>query len=551
MLKKLSLNGKMLAAFGLCSLILAIVGALNYVGLKSVAADYDHIAEINLNNLVLVEEFKGDADKALSLLIQANLYGNTEKETDRLLKKMDDQLAHFDGLRAEYEKVPFTEGEQPLFDRTMKTWDTLKAEIDKHRNMAKATDLKEKQVFTDSYAGKFKDVRFEYYDAVGALLEFHKTEAKKWGAKADASEHFYSLMSEVLVVLGFVISMTMGYFFARSISRTLDRIAQSLAKGSQDITHEASSVSQSSETLSAAVVEQAAAVQETSASVEELTAMVRKSSDSCRKSNESVSVSLDNVMQGKKAVQEMLTSVDEVAHSNDEIVTVVDRSNERIGEITKVIQQIAEKTKLINDIVFQTKLLSFNASVEAARAGENGKGFAVVAEEVGNLAQMSGNAANEITNIVRESLVKVESIVTETKTQVGGTVSRAKEKTAASRSVAATCGELFETVVQNTTQISGLMEEISKASEEQAKGIEEITKAMGQIDQVTSENTVTSQSVATSAKGMFEQAELLGAMSEELMATVHGAGASAHGAPAPARKPDLKVVSPAAEKKAA
>ena len=59
-------------------------------------------------------------------------------------------------------------------------------------------------------------------------------------------------------------------------------------------------------------------------------------------------------------------------------------------------EQIKDKVNIINDIVFQTKLLSFNASVEAARAGENGKGFAVVAEEVGNLASVSGKAANEI-----------------------------------------------------------------------------------------------------------------------------------------------------------
>jgi methyl-accepting chemotaxis protein len=74
----------------------------------------------------------------------------------------------------------------------------------------------------------------------------------------------------------------------------------------------------------------------------------------------------------------------------------INYSNEQMSEIVKVIQEIETKTKVINDIVFQTKLLSFNASVEAARAGEQGKGFAVVAEEVGNLAQMSGNAAKEI-----------------------------------------------------------------------------------------------------------------------------------------------------------
>jgi methyl-accepting chemotaxis protein len=89
----------------------------------------------------------------------------------------------------------------------------------------------------------------------------------------------------------------------------------------------------------------------------------------------------------------------------------MNKSNDEISSIVKVIAEIGDKTKVINDIVFQTKLLSFNASVEAARAGEQGKGFAVVAEEVGNLATMSGKAAEEISSMLGDSMGKVELIV--------------------------------------------------------------------------------------------------------------------------------------------
>ncbi|EQC49763.1 methyl-accepting chemotaxis protein [Bacteriovorax sp. DB6_IX] len=92
-----------------------------------------------------------------------------------------------------------------------------------------------------------------------------------------------------------------------------------------------------------------------------------------------------------------------IKNSNEAILTTTSEGNKKINEIVSVINEISEKTKVINDIVFQTKLLSFNASVEAARAGEHGKGFAVVAEEVGNLAQMSGKAAEEMVKFL-ESL---------------------------------------------------------------------------------------------------------------------------------------------------
>ena len=77
-------------------------------------------------------------------------------------------------------------------------------------------------------------------------------------------------------------------------------------------------------------------------------------------------------------------------------------------------------------IVFQTKLLSFNASVEAARAGEYGKGFSVVAEEVGNLAQMSGIAAKDISALLQSSVKKVEQIATESKTKIDRLVQNSK-----------------------------------------------------------------------------------------------------------------------------
>ena len=92
----------------------------------------------------------------------------------------------------------------------------------------------------------------------------------------------------------------------------------------------------------------------------------------------------------------MLRSIDEINQSQKDTIETLDTTASDVKNMMTLIETINQKTSVINDIVFQTKLLSFNASVEAARAGEHGKGFAVVAEEVGNLAQMSGNAAQEI-----------------------------------------------------------------------------------------------------------------------------------------------------------
>jgi methyl-accepting chemotaxis protein len=204
----------------------------------------------------------------------------------------------------------------------------------------------------------------------------------------------------------------------------------------------------------------------------------------------------------------------------------VNESNRQISEITKVIAEIGNKTKVINDIVFQTKLLSFNASVEAARAGEHGKGFAVVAEEVGNLAQMSGTAAKEISEMLDSSIRKVESIVNDTKENVERLVRVGKDKVDAGRRVAEECSHVLDEIVGNVTDVSQMSSDIASASKDQAQGVREISKAMAQLDTVTQSNALAANIAAQAAEQISSQSTLLRGTVQSLMAIVDGGDAN-------------------------
>jgi len=342
--------------------------------------------------------------------------------------------------------------------------------------------------------------------------------------KAEVTAESRAMFMKIMSILGvlFLVALAVAYYFSRSLARQLGDMAKGLTEGSQEVNSVSQQLATASTQLSSSATEQAAALQETVASIDEVSAMVAKNADNAKRSQEISTGSSESAQKGKAAVTEMIQSIDEINESNQEIVKQVEEGNRQISEIVKVITEIGNKTKVINDIVFQTKLLSFNASVEAARAGEHGKGFAVVAEEVGNLAQMSGNAAKEISQMLESSIGKVDQIVGETKARVEKLTILSKEKVQAGTVTARRCGEVLDEIVRSVGEVNVMVAEIATASKEQAQGVSEINKAMNQMDQVTQANAASSQDAAASAERLRGQSTMLSQIIFQLHSAVEG-----------------------------
>ena len=325
----------------------------------------------------------------------------------------------------------------------------------------------------------------------------------------------YSIIANILLFI-------FGVLFSRSISRKFQSISDVLWNEANAVRESSIAIQASSEKLAEATTEQASALQETASAVEQTSAMVKKNAENADKSRQVSTSSQESVNQGKRAVEQLVEAIDEINGNNINIMKQIEESNSKITDIVRVIKEIGEKTKVINDIVFQTKLLSFNASVEAARAGEHGKGFAVVAEEVGNLAQMSGNAAKEIADMLGGSIQKVEGIVQETKSRVEKLIGAASHSVEAGKERAKRCDQALEDIVHKVSELNVMVGEISTASHEQAQGISGINKAMGQLDQVTHENAASSQKTSSISSNVAHQAEQLTHAMNELQSLVKG-----------------------------
>lgn len=405
-------------------------------------------------------------------------------------------------------------------NKTMSEFD--ETTLDKLENDVVAL-VKEQSPNTISfYQEKYLPARAAQVQNFTKLKEMVFAKSQAISKELDAAKFRTAISTIIFLWVGILISFVVIILTSVKTMSLVSTYANKLREISNGVATAADQIAESSKRLSQATTEQAASLQETSAAVEQTSSMVLRNSENAKNASSTSAKSQDGAEKGKQVVEKMIYSMDQINGSNKNIMEQINYSNNQIGEIVKVIQEIGNKTKVINDIVFQTKLLSFNASVEAARAGEQGKGFSVVAEEVGNLAQMSGNAAKEITALLDGSIQKVELIVNDTKSKVEALIFDGEKKVDEGVTVAKQCGDVLNEIVTNVASVSQMAGEISNASEEQAQGVREITKSVNQLDQVTQQNATTSEEAAKAAQLLAQQAESLNTGIRELMLVIQG-----------------------------
>lgn len=524
MFKSLSLKSKLLLSFAFSSFLLLLVGGLNYKSLEEVVFDYKHVAEINLPNSILLSEMNHQVMVMSQIISVVGMPGVSEAEKKQLISDYQKAQKVFDDITKKYMSVPFQDGEDMIwsrFESSYKEFQDVSAGVLKSFNDSSF----DQQKYMNIVFGDLKVATQKVTASYQELTDFHNNKsAAHWVKKADESSSFGTTLSFTLVGVGVILAMGLGWFLSHSLSSTLTNIVNGLSHESSNVAEVAQKISSASNSLSSSSTEQAAALQETVASIEEVSAMVQKNADNSKRSQEKSASCETAVIKGKETVDQMVNAISDISESNDDIVDHIEASNKQLADIVNVINEIATKTTVINDIVFQTKLLSFNASVEAARAGEHGKGFAVVAQEVGNLAEMSGNAAKEITSMLENSIRKVETIVTETKSKVDHLIQNGKIKVEVGKETARRCGQTLDEIVGLVREVNLMVSEISTASQEQSQGVSEINKAMTQMDQVTQMNATSAQDTASAASVLSDEAFSLKTMVEDLSATIHGHG---------------------------
>ncbi len=538
----LRVAAKLLIGFMTVAVIAGVIGIVGVRYINSINQEDTELYEENVLGL----EYAGDADVQFQRIRVNTLkmvLMNDENTSNELMDKVSEYISDVDVELKNYEDGIINEKDQILFGELKPMWEEYKSIVQNAVGLIQSGKVAEAQKLlledSDSQINALNE-------SFSKLFEYNSSSAKE---KSDNNNNMAKAAINtmiIIILIGVIVAVFLGVFISQIISKPVKKLAvaaEKLALGDVNVKIEANTkdeignlmlafsnmvenireqahvvesmaagdmtvqvkiksendlmgkkltemininnevlgnirsaadqvsggakqVSDSSQMLSQGSTEQASSIEEVTVSMTQVADQTKKNALNANQANELALNAKDNAMNGNSQMQEMIKAMAEI--------------NDSSANISKII-------KVIDDIAFQTNILALNAAVEAARAGQHGKGFAVVADEVRNLAARSANAAKETTELIENSIKKVE----------------------AGNQIANNTAEALNKIVEGVAKAADLVGDIATASNEQASGIAQINQAVSQVAQVVQTNSATAEESASASEELSSQAELL------------------------------------------
>ena len=500
MFKNLRISTRLIAGFSLLVALLLAIGALSIFRTLAVQAELVDITERRMKVIADTElirdatNFQARAIRNIALLTDPALVAGERKAIAESRQRVDQ-------LKSELDTLVVSPKGRELQDQLLAVRKPFEAAVDQFLALSEGSD---KAAATAFLFERVRPVQLDYMKAIDAAVDYQQEGAEASSRQTQADVRNMVIMIGAAVLLAMVLATGVALWIIRSVtgpinaavevaravaagdlSRTVEvkskdetgvllqaladmqgglvKVVTQVRSGSESVSTASEQIAQGNQDLSMRTESQASALEETAASMEQLSSTVRHNSDNAAQANQ------------------LAQSASRVAIEGGEVVSQVVDTMRGINESSRKISDIIS---VIDGIAFQTNILALNAAVEAARAGEQGRGFAVVASEVRNLAQRSAAAAKEISQLIGDSVQRVET----------GTalVDRA--------------GATMSEVVTSVRRVTDIVAEISAASREQSDGVGQVGEAVIQMDQATQQNAALVEEMAAAASSLRTQA---------------------------------------------
>jgi len=277
-----------------------------------------------------------------------------------------------------------------------------------------------------------------------------------------------------------------------SMNTSLSSMIRQIADNARELVTAATEVAAASENMSNGARNQSDQISQVSAAVEQMTATILESSKNAGEASTTAKGAADTAISGGRIVNDTIQGMQTIAN-------VVRQSAESITKLADSADQIGEIISVIDDIADQTNLLALNAAIEAARAGEQGRGFAVVADEVRKLAERTGKATGEITEMIKGIQKQTEDAVHSMEAGI--------QQVDKGRDLADKAGSSLNEIVSMAQRVTDMIAQMATATDQQSTAAEQISKNIEQITSVTRETASGADQAAAAAEELNRQAE--------------------------------------------
>lgn len=304
-------------------------------------------------------------------------------------------------------------------------------------------------------------------------------------------------------------------------SAELGEVSHQLLSQSEEMSTQAGFVAGSTEQMTANINTMAAAAEQMSMNVasissasEEISVNVGTISGAAGDTSTNVGSVVDAIGIATRAFKVVSDDASEGAQISAKAAGLAVTATQTMTALARSAGEISKVTEMIKLIAMQTNLLALNATIEATSAGDAGKGFAVVANEIKQLANQSGKAAEDIARMIEgiqdntRGAVSVIEEVAETISAINTASDRISRAIDTQTKIATESGERLHAAGQGVEHIARSITEVAKGTNDMSRNASEAAQAATDVSHNASEAARAVREVSSNIRGVSEATRL-------------------------------------------